>query len=69
MGRRKSQRLRVGGSSVLVISLDHKLKVLIFFQKFLGKNVRWVCDKANISRATFYRHKKKLDGKMVITKR
>ena len=69
MGRRKDQGLRGCGSSVLVISLDHKLKVLIFFQKFLGKNAQWVCDKANISRATFYRHKKKLNGEMVITKR
>ena len=29
----------------------------------------WVCRKLNISRATFYRHKKKLHGEMVITKR
>ena len=50
-----------------MVSLDTKLKVLIFFQKFLGKDVGWVCRKLHISRATFYRHKKKLDGKMVIT--
>ena len=52
-----------------MISLDIKLKVLIFFQKFLGKDVGWVCDKLHISRATFYRHKKKQYDKMVITKR
>ena len=52
-----------------MISLDRKLQVLIFFQKLLNKDVRWVCRKLNISRATFYRHKKKLDGEMVITKR
>lgn len=52
-----------------MIGLDRKLKVLIFFQKLLGKNVMWVCRILGISRATFYRHKKKLDGKMVITKR
>ena len=52
-----------------MVSLDTKLRVLIFFQKFLGKDVGWVCKKLHISRATFYRHKKKLNGKMVITKR
>ena len=52
-----------------MISLDIKLKVLIFFQKFLGRDVGWVCDKLHISRATFYRHKKKQYDKMVITKR
>ena len=52
-----------------MISLDSKLKVLIFLQKMLKKDVNWVCRKASISRATFYRHKKKLDGEMVITKR
>tara|TARA_Y100001973_G_C5187390_1_gene328760 strand:- start:1270 stop:1428 length:159 start_codon:yes stop_codon:yes gene_type:complete len=52
-----------------MISLDRKLKVMLFFKKLLGKDVRWVCNKLKISRATFYRHKKKLDGEMVITKR
>ena len=52
-----------------MVSLGNRLKVMIFFQKLLGKNVMWVCRKLNISRATFYRHKKKLDGEMVITKR
>ena len=52
-----------------MVSLDTKLRVLIFLQKMLRKDVNWVCQKADISRATFYRHKKKLDGKMVITKR
>ena len=52
-----------------MISLDHKLKVLIFIKKLLRKDVNWTCRKAGISRATFYRHKKKLDGQMVITKR
>ena len=52
-----------------MFSLDYKLKVLIFIQKMLRKDVNWTCRKAGISRATFYRHKKKLDGKMVITKR
>ena len=56
-------------SSILMVSLGNRLKVMIFFQKLLGKNVMWVCRKLNISRATFYRHKKKLDGEMVITKR
>ena len=52
-----------------MISLDTKLKVMIPIQKFLRKDVNWICRKLNISRATFYRHKKKLDGKMVVTKR
>ena len=52
-----------------MISLDHKLRMMIFIQKILRKDVMWVCRKLGISRATFYRHKKKLDGKMVITKR
>jgi ACT domain-containing protein len=52
-----------------MISLPNKLKVAIFFQKILGKDVKWVCRKLGISRATFYRHKKKLYGEMVITKR
>ena len=52
-----------------MFSLDNKLKVLIFLKKLLKKDVNWVCRKANISRATFYRHKKKLNGEMVITKR
>ena len=56
-------------SSILMVSLGNRLKVMIFFQKLLGKNVMWVCRKLNISRATFYRHKKKLHGEMVITKR
>ena len=50
-------------------SLSLKLKALIFVQKFLGKDVKWVCRRLEISRATFYRHKKKLDGQMVVTKR
>jgi DNA-binding CsgD family transcriptional regulator len=52
-----------------MISLDSKLKVMIFFQRILGKDVNWICRKLGISRATFYRHKKKLYGKMVITKK
>tara|TARA_Y100000310_G_scaffold248258_1_gene254061 strand:- start:1064 stop:1222 length:159 start_codon:yes stop_codon:yes gene_type:complete len=52
-----------------MFSLDNKLKVLIFLKKLLKKDVNWVCRKANISRATFYRHKKKLNGEMVITER
>ena len=52
-----------------MITLDTKLKVLIFIQKMLRKDVNWTCRMAGISRATFYRHKKKLDGEMVITKR
>ena len=52
-----------------MFDLDIKLKVLIFLQKLLKRDVNWVCRKASISRATFYRHKKKLDGEMVITKR
>jgi|TARA_Y100001938_G_C8056070_1_gene414449 ACT domain-containing protein len=52
-----------------MLSLNTKLKVLIFLKKMLRKDVNWVCQKANISRATFYRHKKKLYGEMVITKR
>ncbi len=52
-----------------MFSLDRKLKVLIFLQKILRKDVNWICKKVGISRATFYRHKKKLDGEMVITKR
>ena len=56
-------------SSILMVNLGNRLKVMIFFQKLLGKNVMWVCRKLNISRATFYRHKKKLHGEMVITKR
>ena len=51
-----------------MISLDHKLRMMIFIQKILRKDVMWVCRKLGISRATFYRHKKKLD-EMVITKR
>ena len=52
-----------------MLGLDRKIKVLIFLKKLLKKDVNWKCRKANISRATFYRHKKKLDGAMVITKR
>ena len=52
-----------------MFSLDRKLRVLIFIQKLFGKDVKWVCSKLKISRATFYRHKKKLNGEMVITKR
>ena len=67
MGRRVEKGF--SGSSILIVSLDSRLKVMIFFKKLLGKDVRWVCRKLDISRATFYRHKKKLDGEMVITKR
>ena len=52
-----------------MISLGRKMRVLIFLQKLLRKDVNWTCRKLGISRATFYRHKKKLDGEMVITKR
>ena len=52
-----------------MVSLDTKLRVLIFLQKLLRKDVNWTCSKVGISRATFYRHKKKLSGEMVITKR
>ena len=52
-----------------MISLDTKIRVMMFFKKILRKDVRWVCRKLKISRATFYRHKKKLNAKMVITKR
>ena len=69
MDRWKNKGLCSCRFAILMVSLDTKLKVLIFFQKFLGKDAGWVCDKLHISRATFYRHKKKLYGKMVITKR
>ena len=66
MGRWQGKRSR---TAILMIGLDRKLKVLIFLKKLLGRDVNWVCRKLGISRATFYRHKKKLDGEMVITKR
>ena len=53
----------------MIRGLNSRLKVMIFFKKLLGRDVMWVCRKLGISRATFYRRKKKLDGKMVITKR
>ena len=52
-----------------MFSLDRKIKVMIFLKGILNKDVNWICRKLNISRATFYRHKKKLEAKMVITKR
>ena len=52
-----------------MIGLDTKIRVMMFFKKILRKDVNWICSKLKISRATFYRHKKKLNAKMVITKR
>ena len=35
-----------------------KLDFLMFLHKTLGVSRKYVCDKADISRATFYRYKK-----------
>ena len=49
--------------------INRKLKFYIFLKNLLRKDVNWVCEKIGISRATFYRHKKRLNGKMVRTER
>ena len=46
-----------------------KLKFWMFIQKMFNLKPEYVCRKLGISRATFYRHKKKLSGSMVTKKR
>ncbi len=53
-----------------MMKMSFKLKVLMFLHKYLNISAQTICKKANISRATFYRYKKKLDnGKMRVHKR
>ncbi len=41
----------------------------MFMYKLLNLSPEYVCNKLNISRATFYRYKKRLSGQMVTKKR
>ena len=45
-----------------MLKMSFKLKLLMFFHKYLNISAKTICKKANISRATFYRYKKKLDS-------
>ena len=50
--------------------MSFRLKLLMFLHKYLNISAKTICKKANISRATFYRYKKKLDsGRMRVHKR
>ena len=50
--------------------LSTKLKILLWLHRKLGLSQSFICGKCGISRATFYRYKKRLkDGKMIRTKR
>ena len=69
MVRGQKERFCYARPTILMVSLDTKIKVMMFFKRILRKDVNWICRKLKISRATFYRHKKKLNAKMVITKR
>ena len=46
--------------------LSTKLKILLWLHRKLGLSQSFICGKCGISRATFYRYKKRLgNGKMV----
>ena len=52
-----------------MISKETKIKFWMFMYKMFNLSPKYVCEKLNISRATFYRQKKRLSGKMVAKKR
>ena len=46
-----------------------RLKFLMFLHKYFKIKAETICEKADISRATFYRYKKKLKDDIVVSKR
>tara|TARA_R100000008_G_scaffold80995_1_gene63837 strand:- start:253 stop:402 length:150 start_codon:yes stop_codon:yes gene_type:complete len=46
-----------------------KIKVLMFLHRYIKLRPEFICEKAGISRATFYRYKKRLNGTIVTKKR
>jgi|LUMU01.1.fsa_nt_gb ACT domain-containing protein len=53
----------------MMTKMGFKLKFLMFLHKYFKIKAETICEKANISRATFYRYKKKLKDNIVVQKR
>ena len=49
--------------------MNLKVKIFLFLHRIFGLKPKTVIKYCGISRATFYRYKKRLDGTMVRTKR
>lgn len=43
--------------------VNYKLKIYMMMHRFFGYSPKKVWEKSNVSRATFYRYKKKISGK------